>query len=105
MIRRPPRSTLFPYTTLFRSPEEPRVHGAERELAALGADARAGDLVEQPADLGAGEIGVEDKPRPVPHERLDPLGAQAIAHRRRPSALPDDRAVDGCSRAAVPDDG
>src|SRR3989454_5511189 len=23
MIRRPPRSTLFPYTTLFRSPEPP----------------------------------------------------------------------------------
>src|SRR5256885_8942077 len=23
MIRRPPRSTLFPYTTLFRSPPEP----------------------------------------------------------------------------------
>src|SRR5258708_14810991 len=23
MIRRPPRSTLFPYTTLFRSPDEP----------------------------------------------------------------------------------
>src|SRR5256884_5858485 len=32
MIRRPPRSTLFPYTTLFRSPEkgrlEPAAHGA-----------------------------------------------------------------------------
>src|SRR5438132_9606175 len=29
MIRRPPRSTLFPYTTLFRSPGVPRiaVHG------------------------------------------------------------------------------
>src|SRR2546425_6137007 len=26
MIRRPPRSTLFPYTTLFRSPPEHRVH-------------------------------------------------------------------------------
>src|SRR3712207_8686206 len=25
MIRRPPRSTLFPYTTLFRSPEEARL--------------------------------------------------------------------------------
>src|SRR3989442_8928089 len=25
MIRRPPRSTLFPYTTLFRSPESGRV--------------------------------------------------------------------------------
>src|SRR5258708_14807017 len=32
MIRRPPRSTLFPYTTLFRSdfpPHEHRAHGAE----------------------------------------------------------------------------
>src|SRR3989442_11186738 len=25
MIRRPPRSTLFPYTTLFRSPQPPRL--------------------------------------------------------------------------------
>src|SRR2546422_4855623 len=27
MIRRPPRSTLFPYTTLFRSPPEVEVRG------------------------------------------------------------------------------
>src|SRR2546429_4944450 len=27
MIRRPPRSTLFPYTTLFRSAEHDDVHG------------------------------------------------------------------------------
>src|SRR3712207_8001837 len=27
MIRRPPRSTLFPYTTLFRSPSRPMVYG------------------------------------------------------------------------------
>src|SRR2546421_8398784 len=27
MIRRPPRSTLFPYTTLFRSPEAERFRG------------------------------------------------------------------------------
>src|SRR5436305_5237671 len=26
MIRRPPRSTLFPYTTLFRSPSSPPEH-------------------------------------------------------------------------------
>src|SRR5690554_7577013 len=31
MIRRPPRSTLFPYTTLFRSLEEV-ASGAEREI-------------------------------------------------------------------------
>src|SRR3712207_7424420 len=29
MIRRPPRSTLFPYTTLFRSPSSPLVTTAE----------------------------------------------------------------------------
>src|SRR3712207_9325617 len=27
MIRRPPRSTLLPYTTLFRSPTRQRAHG------------------------------------------------------------------------------
>src|SRR2546425_6398980 len=35
MIRRPPRSTLFPYTTLFRSQaarERPRAHGRGREV-------------------------------------------------------------------------
>src|SRR2546427_8866505 len=30
MIRRPPRSTLFPYTTLFRSPLQPRGRVARR---------------------------------------------------------------------------
>src|SRR3712207_8978499 len=36
MIRRPPRSTLFPYTTLFRSPEAPDVdHRHLRALVAL----------------------------------------------------------------------
>src|SRR5258708_30533024 len=37
MIRRPPRSTLFPYTTLFRSPGRGSLHAA--------AD---GDVVDQP---------------------------------------------------------
>src|SRR5258708_23037116 len=35
MIRRPPRSTLFPYTTLFRSP----LHGADAEIGDLRAGA------------------------------------------------------------------
>src|SRR2546426_8408224 len=30
MIRRPPRSTLFPYTTLFRSPREQALAGPEQ---------------------------------------------------------------------------
>src|SRR6202012_6309557 len=38
MIRRPPRSTLFPYTTLFRS-----VHGVGEDLA-------PGGLLQEPVD-------------------------------------------------------
>src|SRR5258708_16837830 len=49
MIRRPPRSTLFPYTTLFRSL---RMGGAKTGL--LGID-RA---VEHAASLRAEEIGI-----------------------------------------------
>src|SRR5256885_7592289 len=45
MIRRPPRSTLFPYTTLFRSPQrrdqhadgQPQLDARAREAARLGA--------------------------------------------------------------------
>src|SRR5260370_14341129 len=41
MIRRPPRSTLFPYTTLFRSGEDPR-----QQFAAQAANAvTVADLV------------------------------------------------------------
>src|SRR3712207_6949220 len=35
MIRRPPRSTLFPYTTLFRSRERAVVAAAEVDLVAV----------------------------------------------------------------------
>src|SRR2546430_7156095 len=36
MIRRPPRSTLFPYTTLFRSTEELEEVASERVSTRLG---------------------------------------------------------------------
>src|SRR3712207_7736202 len=42
MIRRPPRSTLFPYTTLFRS-QERAIRRAER-VDALGHDAERIDV-------------------------------------------------------------
>src|SRR3712207_7415970 len=47
MIRRPPRSTLFPYTTLFRSDRVPRLRGStgmlrvDRRATAPGRDATA----------------------------------------------------------------
>src|SRR2546429_5332359 len=45
MIRRPPRSTLFPYTTLFRSPEA-RAAAADRAGSLLAAH-----LLHRRADL------------------------------------------------------
>src|SRR3712207_8477242 len=44
MIRRPPRSTLFPYTTLFRSHAVRRGGRRDRRLVADRADGRARDL-------------------------------------------------------------
>src|SRR3712207_8022032 len=41
MIRRPPRSTLFPYTTLFRS----RTRSGDLQLV-LGISAKAGDSMQ-----------------------------------------------------------
>src|SRR5207302_3909584 len=41
MIRRPPRSTLFPYTTLFRSTSEPREWGFPPPRACLMSSGRS----------------------------------------------------------------
>src|SRR2546426_5083080 len=38
MIRRPPRSTLFPYTTLFRSPDDGNAFDAESALRGVVVD-------------------------------------------------------------------
>src|SRR5256886_17637780 len=83
MIRRPPRSTLFPYTTLFRS-------------ASVGVDGRG----RRPADLPH----LDDRPA------LD-RDVGAIAGEARPvddHAVPDDQVVGhdvleaGEARASVP---
>src|SRR5688572_31792880 len=47
MIRRPPRSTLFPYTTLFRSPADAEVEAEVRELLVPDARAVARGVVER----------------------------------------------------------
>src|SRR5438105_5393494 len=46
MIRRPPRSTLFPYTTLFRSTAE-LLRGKETTLRSLGVTASPEELRQQ----------------------------------------------------------
>src|SRR5256885_15486065 len=40
MIRRPPRSTLFPYTTLFRSHDQEKIERVEHPAEETGGDGR-----------------------------------------------------------------
>src|SRR2546422_6493369 len=60
MIRRPPRSTLFPYTTLFRSPRRPRSWPSPRREC--GGRALETPIIEafgkRLAERERGELGV-----------------------------------------------
>src|SRR3989441_2681335 len=51
MIRRPPRSTLFPYTTLFRSPGPPDGPRAVRGAAPAAREPRPGRSEEHTSEL------------------------------------------------------
>src|SRR2546426_7673300 len=68
MIRRPPRSTLFPYTTLFRSAPRRRVGGR-----GLRAD-RAKDL------LGQRRLGLDDAAAPAGGALHREERAEILAH-------------------------
>src|SRR3712207_8353464 len=67
MIRRPPRSTLFPYTTLFRSPQEDQA-------------GHAGGRDDQQRDLAEGVPGADVDQRHVD----DVLAAAELVRRPGP---------------------
>src|SRR5260370_40300322 len=75
MIRRPPRSTLFPYTTLFRSAgqwqaQEDRVRPSSSDVAISAENLK-------PATVGAGA----DDPHAVKlGDRVTPVDATSIVH-------------------------
>src|SRR5256885_10056087 len=94
MIRRPPRSTLFPYTTLFRSQRDERVgrdpqtHGGflpphaqhpalpARQSARLRSEEHTSEL-QSPCNLVC-RLLLEKKKIPYKHTET------AVAHERRP---------------------
>src|SRR3712207_7296324 len=72
MIRRPPRSTLFPYTTLFRSATAPKLMALVRELNGVvyeDADQATPELMKLAKQAAAllSYISDEVKPRSEEH--------------------------------------
>src|SRR3712207_7322452 len=91
MIRRPPRSTLFPYTTLFRSPAHlavrlallvagrPVGHDEARDLVVLGARGDRHDPGDVGSRVGDELLGAVDHPVAVvaPRARARVAGVRA----------------------------
>src|SRR3989449_10637646 len=90
MIRRPPRSTLFPYTTLFRS----RLFQGQ-DLAPPAADRRGGDQ----------ELRLCIAPHRASQRRLSMAAARNRGRRRRGIRVPGrvrGRPIGRTNRGAVP---
>src|SRR2546428_1072419 len=85
-------------------PDEPGIDGPADELAGLGASLRTLNLVEDPADLRAGEIRVDHETGAVAEEPFESLRAKTLADRGARAALPNDRRMDRAAAAALPDD-
>src|SRR2546422_2340437 len=69
MIRRPPRSTLFPYTTLFRSHAGPAARGRDRDHGVRPED--PGVLSEEGAAVREPGARGRDQPRDRKSTRLN----------------------------------
>src|SRR3989442_8646515 len=88
MIRRPPRSTLFPYTTLFRSVSaRARALMARHWPGALTLVLRARPGVPEEVTAGTGTVGVRLSPHPVARGLVSALGAPVTAPSANPSGL------------------
>src|SRR5262245_62870185 len=57
LIRRPPRSTLFPYTTLFRSPKAQRMDGSADRACDRGDRSEVDDRDHLAGNVGEAEAG------------------------------------------------
>src|SRR3989475_6687348 len=84
MIRRPPRSTLFPYTTLFRSHREAlRAH----EMRRVDAAQLPVELREAHVEVDRGPLGGQDDDDHVVHAAVREDEVAEVVERRRARAL------------------
>ena len=86
-------------------PDEPAVHRAAQQLAPLGPGPGAGNVIQNPGDLGAGKISVDQKTGGLADVVPDAALRQTLAFLRRAAALPDDGVHNGFSGVLFPDHG
>ena len=88
-----------------QAPQQEAIHGAEGQLAALRPGARAIHVVENPGDLGGGEIRIQEQSRLAGNQILVTVRPQRVAVLGGAPVLPDDGAIHRLAGAPVPDDG
>ena len=86
-------------------PDQPGIDRTEDELALLCSLLCTLDMVEDPADLRAGEIRIDRQARLVANLIHEPLGLERLGDRCGLAGLPDDGVVDRTARLLVPDHG
>ncbi len=86
-------------------PHDPRVGGPEERVSAFGRGAQAVDVLEQPLQLAAREVGGGGQAGLVPDDLAAAVAVQRRGDGGRPGVLPDKGVVEGASGAPVPDDG
>ncbi len=86
-------------------PDDPGVHGAEEDVAGLGALAQALDVVQQPADLRAGEVAGQREAGLAAEAVLADVAAQLAAERLGAGVLPHQCVVHRLAGVLVPQDG
>ena len=86
-------------------PHQPRVGVAEQQVTGLGLLAGTLDVVQDPLDLGAGEVARQGQPGEVPEALLTAVLGQLVHDLLGAGVLPHDRVVDGLSGVLVPHHG
>ena len=86
-------------------PDEPGVHRTGAQFPLLRPLPHAGNVIQHPADLGAGEVGIDQQAGFLRHRLAKACRLQIIADGGGAAALPHDGVIHRLSGGAVPQDG
>ena len=103
--QRPARVRHVRDVTTAHVPDQPRIHRAEQDLAILGPFTQAGDVIQQPADLGTREVSGDRQPGLLTEAVLSELPRQLPTDAVGARVLPVYGVVHRRSRPAIPQHG